>query len=172
MNENPPYQIVESFNISRASPEGDIKEYKLARFTVGDYGIIAAQLTRQPAAGGEILKPLKDNIIAYGEEEKVRKAFEEIKAGLLNYNKTILDRVQTIKTVDLNEGDKIEAKIVNIRTALNNKTDLILKGSKTWVLRVPSEEAKSLKVGQQITLQKTQQGIRVDLQQISRKIDR
>ena len=172
MSENPPYQIVESFTISMASPEGDINEYKLARFTAGDYGIIAGQSIRQPANGGEIIIPFKDHIIVYGDEQKVKKAFEDIKAGLLNHNKEMLQKFQTIKSVDLNDGDKIEAKIVNIRVALNNKTDLILKGNKTWVLRVPSEEAKSLNVGQQITLQKTQQGIRVEPQQISRKIDR
>lgn len=172
MSENSPYQIVESFTISKASADGDLNEYKLARFTAGDYGIIAAQYTRQPAAGGEILKPFKEHVVAYGEEPKIKKAFEDIKAGMLSHDKEILQKFQTIKSVDLNEGDKIDAKIVNIRNTLNNKTDLILKGNKTWVLRVPSEEAKSLNIGQQITLQKTQQGIRVEPNQISRKIGR
>jgi hypothetical protein len=170
------YRIVDSFTVSHEQPGGELSEFKLAKFSTGDYGIFKAQLSRQPAAGGDVLKTSQENIIAFGQELNIRRVYEKIMVGLVvDRNTKMMEELKSLKAVKLNENEKIEAKIVNIRPSMNDKTDVILSGHKTWLLKIPTTEAKDLNVGQKIVLQRTEQGLRIDNeknQQILLKINR
>ena len=160
MENIPQHRIVESFSVSPEKTVGGQVEYKLARFSNGDYGIFKVNLTPQ-SPDGNVLKISQDNIVAYGQEEGIKKTYESIKVGLLVRRDDEVLKKMGLKAVELKENEKIEATLVNIRPSNNNKTDLILKGDRTWVYRIPNHEAQNLNIGQQITLEKTQQGLKI-----------
>lgn len=158
------YRIVDSFTVSHEQTNGELSAFKLAKFSTGDFGIMSAQLSRQPAGEGEVLKTSQENIIAFGQELSIRKFYEKIMVGLvIDRNTKMMEELKSLKPVKLNENEKIEAKIVNIRPSTNDKTDVILRGHKTWLLKIPTSEAIDLKFGQQVILQKTEQGLRIEV---------
>lgn len=157
------HRIVDSFTVSHEQTSKDLSEFKLAKFSTGDFGIIKAQLSRQNAVEGEVLKTSQENIIAFGQEQNIRKVYDKIMRGLLIDRDTkMMEQLKSLKAAKLNESEKIEAKIITIISSMNDKTDVIFRGQKTWLLKVPNSEAKDLIVGQKIILQKTEQGLKID----------
>lgn len=156
------YKFLDSFIVTSKKPDEGASEFKLYKVDDRSHAIVASKLKRDESLDGQ-LKPVNERVIAYGTEEAMKKFFTEIKHDIvIKQDDRRLEQLHNLAPINLKKGEVINVEVISKRPTVGNITDVVVKGDKTWILRVPSKQALDWKPGEKISLYQTLQGLRIE----------